>query len=102
MPGKPDLNVVYSSQHHKNQKVDSMQKSEPSLVIFSQLLLSLFHLIAREQSGQTLKTKVYLYDNLPRTRLSVSTHDAFRAYLLGNRPLHLSTLIEDDVMKQII
>lgn len=102
MPTKPDLTVVYSSQHHKNQKVDRMQRSEPSLVIFSQLLLSLFHSIAREQPGQTLKTKVYLYDNLPRMRLPATTHDSFRAYLLGNRPLHLPDLIEEEVMKQII
>src|SRR5688572_33012455 len=102
MPTKPDLAVVYSSQHHKNQKADSMQRSEPSLVIFSQLLLSLFHSIAREQPGQTLKTKVYLYDNLPQMRLPVGTHDAFRAYLLGNRPLHLPDRIGDDIMQQII
>jgi hypothetical protein len=99
---KPDLTVVYSNPKHNNQKVDSMQRSEPSLVIFSQLLLSLFHSIAREQPGQTLKTKVYLYDNLARLQLATTTRDAFRAYLLGNRPLNLPDPVEDSVMKQII
>jgi hypothetical protein len=99
---KPDLTVVYSHPDHNNQKVASMQKSEPSLVIFSQLLLSLFHCIAREQPGQTLKTKVYLYDNLVHLQLPVITRDAFRAYLLGNRPLNLPDPIKDSSMKQII
>lgn len=100
---KPDLTVAYSSRNHKNQKTDNnMQRSEPSLVIFSQLLLSLFHSIAREQPGQSLKTKVHLYDNLPRLKLPVSAYDAFRAYLLGNRPLHLPGLIEQEVMQRII
>jgi hypothetical protein len=99
---KPDLNVVYSSQNGKSQKVGTMQRSEPNLVIFSQLLLSLFHSIAREQPGHTLKTKIYLYDNLPRMRLPISTHDALRAYLLGNRPLHLPDQIEVNIMQQII
>jgi hypothetical protein len=99
---KPDLTVVYSNPSHNNQKGDSMQRSEPSLVIFSQLLLSLFHSIAREQPGQNLKTKVFLYDHLVRFQLPTSTRDAFRAYLLGNRPLNLPDLIEDSSMKQII
>jgi hypothetical protein len=99
---KPDLTVIYSSPNHNNQKVDSMQRSEPSLVIFSQLLLSLFHCITREQPGQTLKTKVFLYDNLARLKLATATRDAFRAYLLGNRPLNLPDPVEDCVMQQII
>jgi hypothetical protein len=99
---KPDLSVVYSKPNHNNQKVDKMQRSEPSIVIFSQLLLSLFHSIAREQPGQSLKTKVYLYDNLSHLMLPAATRDAFRAYLLGNRPLNLPDLIEDAVMEQII
>lgn len=99
---KPDLSVVYPNPNHNNQKENNMQRPEPSLIVFSQLLLSLFHCIAREQPGQNLKTKVFLYDNLARLQLPASTRDAFRAYLLGNRPLNLPDLIEDSIMKQII
>jgi hypothetical protein len=100
---KPELHVVYTSLSAENRKVDAtMQSPEPSLVIFSRLLSSLFHSIARGQPGQSLKTRVYLYDRLAGLKLPVSTLDAFRAYLLGNRPLHLPGPLEENAMKNIV
>lgn len=103
---KPQLSVVYSKTEDNNNarynRTEIMNKPDPSLVIFNQLLLSLFHYIDREQHGLGLKTKVYLYDKLGHMFLPEYTRDAFRNYLLANRPLNLTGAIDESLMREII
>lgn len=94
---KPQLSVVGS-----NMESDKNIKPDPSLVIFSQFLLSLFHYIDREHHGLGLKTKVFLYDRLGQMSLPGFIREAFRNYLLANRPLNLPAKLDEAIMQEMV
>lgn len=103
---RPQLSVVHSerkSNDNLNQeRATTMSRPDPNMIVFSQLLLSLFHHIDREQHGFGLKTKVYLYDKLGYMFLPRIIREAFRDYLLSNRPLNLPGVIDSANMQEII
>lgn len=94
-----NLTVIYSD---NNAETSRMNKADSRIIIFSQFLLTLFHYIDREHGGLGLKTKVYLYDKLGHLSLSPTTRDAFRNYLLRNRPLNIMGSIEEETMKKLV
>lgn len=103
---KPQLSVVHSimdrDKNINDTRTAGMSKPDPVSVIFCQLLLSLFQHIDHEQRGLGLKTKVFLYDRLGQMMLPGFIRDAFRNYLLTNRPLNLQARLDEAVMREIV
>ena len=94
-----ESNIIYLEEKNF---LNAKEKSEATLIVYSQFLLSYFNTLQKQDYSLCFRLKVLMYDMAVQLPISKSIRDSLRNYLLSNRPLNLISPLDELVMRESV
>ena len=95
-----ESNVFYLGDN--NAAATSIKDSEAAITVYSQFILSFFNVLQKHDYSLCFRVKILMYDKIIQLPIDKSIRNSLRNYLLSNRPLNLTSHIDESVMKESI